>query len=119
MKLVVSLIGTLVFGIVITGQERRELPWDKSNGNVGQALYRDNCVVCHDITREESSKIGPSFYRAFQKEEMPASNTVPSRDYFSVLIRFGRPPMPAFRNELTAGELNTLIDYIEQTTRAQ
>ena len=98
---------------------RRELPWEKLNGNVGQALYRDNCVVCHDITKEQSTKIGPSFYRVFQRDKMPRSNTAPSRDYFSVLIRFGRPPMPSFRDELTPGELNQLIDYIEQTTLEQ
>lgn len=98
---------------------RRELPWEKLNGDAGQALYRDNCVVCHDITKEQSTKLGPSFYRVFQKDKMPRSNTAPSRDYFSVLIRFGRTPMPSFRDEFTPGELNQLLDYIEQTTRAQ
>ncbi len=110
--------GMLAVALGLAAQQR-ELPWEKLNGDAGQALYRDNCVVCHDITKEQSTKIGPSFYRVFQKDKMPRSNTAPSRDYFSVLIRFGRTPMPSFRDELTPGELNQLIDYIEQTTRAQ
>ena len=125
-RAVVAILGMLMLvalGLAAQQRElpvaRRVLPWEKLNGNAGQALYRDNCVVCHDITKEQSTKIGPSFYRVFQKDKMPRSNTAPSRDYFSVLIRFGRPPMPSFREELTPGELNQLIDYIEQTTRGQ
>ena len=37
---------------------RRPLPWEKNQLLIGQALYRENCVVCHDIDKPRSKKFG-------------------------------------------------------------
>jgi mono/diheme cytochrome c family protein len=87
-------------------------PWEKKHLLVGQALYRENCVVCHQIDRPQSKKPGPSFYQLFKRDKMPIAAMKPSRDYIKVRVKFGGPLMPAFGKTLTDSEIDTLIDYI-------
>jgi mono/diheme cytochrome c family protein len=94
-------------------QVRRLLPWDKHPLRVGQALYRENCVVCHDVDAENSKKLGPSFYHLFQREQMPRTKMKPSRSYVAAKIRAGGNVMPSFGKKLTPSEINALIDYLE------
>ena len=42
-------------------------PWEDTT-KVGRALYRENCIVCHDIEKRETQKLGPSLFRLFQNE---------------------------------------------------
>ena len=88
------------------------LPWEKNRLRVGQALYRDNCVVCHEIDKPQSKKLGPDFYQLFKRDKMPLSSMKPNRDYIKVRVKFGGSLMPAFRSWLTDREIDTLIDYI-------
>src|ERR1700724_1832892 len=88
-------------------------PWEKNRLRIGQSLYRENCVVCHDIDRQQSKKLGPSFFQLFKREKMPLSSMKPNRDYIKVRVKFGGALMPAFRQFLSEAEINTLIDYIE------
>lgn len=92
--------------------DRVSPPWEKDRLRVGQALYRENCVVCHDIDKAQSKKMGPSFFRLFQRAKMPIANVKPSRDYIKVRVQFGGAIMPAFRQRLNAGQIETLMDYI-------
>lgn len=87
-------------------------PWEKNHLRVGQALYRENCAVCHDIDRPVSKKLGPSFYQLFRREKMPISNAKPNRAYIKVRVKFGGSLMPAFRQWLSDSQIDTLIDYI-------
>jgi mono/diheme cytochrome c family protein len=87
-------------------------PWEKKRLQVGQALYRENCVVCHTIDRPQSKKPGPSFYQLFKRDKMPIAAMKPSRDYIKVRVKFGGPLMPAFGKTLTDSEIDTLTDYI-------
>ena len=91
---------------------RRPVPWERNHLLIGQALYRENCVVCHDIDRQQSKKPGPSFYQLFQRTQMPIAKMKPSREYIKVRVKFGGALMPAFRQWLTDREMDTLIDYI-------
>lgn len=95
--------------------EKRKLPWETNRAQIGQALYRENCVVCHDVDKpqKESKKLGPSFYQLFQRERMPIANQPPSRAYVAARVRFGGPLMPAFQKKMTATEIETLLDYME------
>ena len=97
------------------GEQKRALPWEKNQQLVGQALYRENCVVCHDIDKSqaESKKLGPSFKQLFQREKMPLANQKPSREYITVRVRFGGAVMPAFAKKMTPAEIEMLIDYIQ------
>jgi mono/diheme cytochrome c family protein len=110
MKLVLLLaLATTVFA------EKRELPWETNRSQIGQALYRENCVVCHDVDKpqKESKKLGPSFYQLFKRERMPIAQQPPNRAYIATRIRFGGPLMPAFQKKMTSAEIETLIDYME------
>jgi mono/diheme cytochrome c family protein len=107
-----KLLWILGSALVLAAAEKRPLPWEKNRLLIGQALYRENCVVCHDIDKPESKKLGPSFYRLFKREKMPIASMKPTRDYVKVRVQFGGPIMPAFRQWLTDAEIDTLIDYI-------
>jgi mono/diheme cytochrome c family protein len=104
----------LVMGVaaMLSAADQRQLPWEKNRLRVGQSLYRENCVICHDIDRQESKKLGPSFYQLFKHDRMPLSSTRPNRDYIKVRVKFGGPLMPAFRERLSDSEINMLIDYM-------
>jgi mono/diheme cytochrome c family protein len=104
----------LVMGLAaaVSGAERRSIPWEKNHLQIGRALYRENCVVCHDIDRAQSKKAGPSFYQLFKRDKMPLANMKVNRDYIKVRVKFGGALMPAFRQRLSEAEINTLIDYV-------
>lgn len=91
----------------------RPVPWEKNRLKIGLALYRENCVVCHDVEREKSQKIGPSFYHLFQREKMPKSNAKPDRAYIAGKVRVGGQLMPAFGKRLTSSEIDALLDYMQ------
>ena len=90
----------------------RPIPWEKDHLRIGLALYRENCVVCHDIDRQQSKKLGPSFHQLFHRVQMPIAKMKPSREYIKVRVQFGGGLMPSFRRWLTDRDIDTLIDYI-------
>src|SRR5262245_51325545 len=102
----------LGLAVLLAAAERREPPWEKNRLQIGQALYRENCVVCHDIDKPQSSKYGPSFYQVFRRDKMPLSNVKPNREYIKVRVKFGGSFMPAFRQWLSDREIDSLIDYM-------
>ena len=87
-------------------------PWEKPL-QVGRNLYRENCIVCHDIDKAETKKLGPSLFRLFQNEKLPFSGGTPSKPYVDIKIRFGGDVMPAFVNKLTPGQIKRIIEYIQ------
>ena len=107
-----SWIIALALAASLPAAERRELPWERNRLRIGQALYRENCVVCHDIDKPKSSKYGPSFYQVFRRDKMPLSNVKPNREYIKVRVKFGGSLMPAFRQWLSEREIDSLIDYM-------
>lgn len=106
-------IAAALFAAASHAAEHAAPPWEKNHLLIGQGLYRENCVVCHDIDKPVSKKFGPSFYQLFRRPKMPLSSMKPNRAYIKVRMQFGGPVMPAFRLKLTPAEIETLIDYIE------
>lgn len=102
-----------VLTVVLAAAERRPLPWAQNKMRAGQALYRENCAVCHDIDKAQSKKFGPSFYKLFKRDSMPIAKMKPSREYIKLRVKFGGALMPAFGKRLSEVEIDTLIDYIE------
>jgi mono/diheme cytochrome c family protein len=107
-----KILAACLLAVTLCAADRRPVPWEKRHLLIGQALYRENCVVCHDIDREQSKKAGPSFYQLFKRDKMPLGNLKPSREYIKVRVKFGGALMPAFRQTLKDSEIDTLIDYI-------
>ncbi|HEV3199009.1 MAG TPA: cytochrome c [Bryobacteraceae bacterium] len=107
-----AVVAACLLPVVLSADDRRPIPWEKHRLLIGQALYRENCVVCHDIDRQQSKKPGPSFYQLFKRDKMPLGNLKPSREYIKIRVKFGGSLMPAFRQTLTDSEIDTLIDYI-------
>jgi mono/diheme cytochrome c family protein len=102
----------LVLAAGLCAADRVSPPWEKDRLRTGQALYRENCAVCHDIDKAQSKKLGPSFYRLFHREKMPIANVKPSREYIKVRVQFGGPVMPPFRQRLSGAQIEILIDYM-------
>ena len=91
----------------------RPVPWEKNRLKIGQAIYRENCVVCHDVEAESSNKLGPSFYHLFQRDKMPQSNTKPQRLLIAGKIRVGGKLMPSFAKKLSSADIEALLDYLQ------
>ena len=89
------------------------VPWEKNRLKIGQAIYRENCVVCHDVEAESSNKLGPSFYHLFQRDKMPQSNAKPDRMLIAGKIRVGGKLMPSFAKKLTSSDIDALLDYLQ------
>jgi mono/diheme cytochrome c family protein len=89
-------------------------PWETPDVVIGRDLFRENCVVCHDIDKDQrhTRKLGPSLNHLFKNPRLPLSHGKPNRQYVTVRIKFGGVIMPAFRKTLDDSEINTLIDYI-------
>lgn len=88
--------------------------WEASPVVEGRDLFRENCAVCHDIDKDQkhTRKFGPSLNHLFKNEKLPLSHGKPNRAYVIVRIKFGGALMPAFRNQLSDPEINTLIAYL-------
>jgi len=102
----------LALAAALAGDGLRPLPGERHHLRIGQALYRENCAVCHDIDRLQSKKFGPSFYQLFRRAQMPIAKIKPNREYIKVRVKFGGALMPAFRGWLTDHDIDSLIDYI-------
>lgn len=105
----------VLLAFTLTAADKKPLPWEKNRMVSGQALYRTNCVVCHDVDRPqaESKKFGPSFYQLFHRDKMPLANMKPNRDYIKLRIKFGGALMPAFAKTMNDSEIETLLDYLQ------
>lgn len=106
-------VGALLAGATVPGAAERPPPWEKPLERRGQALYREHCVVCHEIEQADSKgKLGPSMHRLFQNEQLPSSGGVPNEPYVRVKIQYGGDVMPAYVNRLSEREIDTLIEFI-------
>ena len=94
------------------GAGRKPPPWEKSN-HVGRALYREYCIVCHDIESAATKKLGPSLFRLFQNETLPFSGGKPSLEYVRIKIMFGGDVMPPYVNRLNGGQIEKIIGYMK------
>lgn len=94
---------------------KKPLPWEKGRIASGQALYRTNCVVCHDvdISQSDTKKFGPSFYQLFRQDKMPLSGEKVTRDVIRTQVKAGGIIMPAFDKTMNDSEIDLLLDYMQ------
>ncbi len=91
----------------------RPVPWEKNRLKIGQAIYRENCVVCHAVEAGSPNKLGPNFYHLFQRDKMPQSNAKPQRTLIAGKIRVGGKLMPSFAKKLTSSDIDAVLDYLQ------
>ena len=103
----------LLFTSLVLQGEQNAPPWENSAA-VARALYRENCIVCHEIEKKETQKLGPSLFRLFQNETLPFSGGKPNVPYVKIKIQFGGDVMPPYVNRLTMEEIETIIAYIKK-----
>lgn len=106
-------VASLLIASLTLQSEQVAPPWENST-KVGRALYRENCIVCHEIEKRETQKLGPSLFRLFQNETLPFSGGKPSVPYVKIKIQFGGDVMPPYVGRLTAEEIETIIAYIKK-----
>ena len=102
----------LVLVATLAAQTRKAPPWERSKHR-GQDLYREHCIVCHDIDKEKTKKSGPSLHRLFKNDKLPLTGAKPTREYLTVKIKFGGQLMPPFVKKMSDAEIATVIAYIE------
>ena len=104
----------MCWALGLSAREINAPPWEQKPVLAGRDLYRENCAVCHDIDKDQkhTRKIGPSLNHLFKNSKLPLSHGKPTRPYVVVRVKFGGALMPAFRNQLSDSQINTLIDYI-------
>lgn len=102
-----------ISGTIPVYADRPNPAWEKGRIQAGQALYRSNCVVCHDVDEAKSKKLGPSFHQLFRREKMPMASMKPSREYVKMRTRFGGALMPAFQKTLSATQIELIVDYLQ------
>ena len=108
----IYLFTLLYCGSLVLQAEQNVPPWENPV-DVGRALYRENCIVCHEIEEKETQKLGPSLFRLFQNETLPFSGGKPNIAYVKIKIQFGGDVMPPYVNRLTLEEINKIIHYIK------
>lgn len=99
----------------LSAADQKALPWEKNRLQSGLALYRANCVVCHDTdkTPAETKKLGPSFYHLFRQDKLPLSGDKVTRAAIADKIKGGGVIMPAFGDKLNQSEIDLLLDYLQ------
>ncbi len=106
----------LALAVTAFAADKKPLPWEKNRLLSGQALYRANCAVCHDVDKSaaDSKKMGPSLNHLFQQEKLPLSGDKVSRAAVKDKIQQGGFIMPAFPSSmLNDSEITTLLDYLQ------
>jgi mono/diheme cytochrome c family protein len=76
----------------------------------GRHAYDSHCLSCHEAY-SRSGKNGPSLKGVFQRKYFP-SGTPANDERMRDVILMGRPMMPAFRNQLTAKQVDDLLAYL-------
>jgi mono/diheme cytochrome c family protein len=111
------LVSFLFLAAWLSAAENKAPPWEKPAATtlLGQNLYRENCAVCHDVDKDQSStrKIGPSLRHLFKNKKLPLSGGRPSREYVTIRIQYGGPIMPSFRKSLNDSQVAALLAYLE------
>lgn len=107
----VRLVFALLFWCVAAPAETAK---EKADLRTGMYLYREQCIVCHDIDKPQADtrKMAPSMHRFFQNELTPMTKVPVSEAYFRVKVQFGGDLMPAYVNKLTERQLDLLTDYV-------
>jgi mono/diheme cytochrome c family protein len=110
-RFVLLLLPALTWAVAALAADKKAPPWEKPLQK-GRYLYLQNCSVCHEINKPETTKLGPSLFRMYQNEKLPFSGGTPSEEYFRIKVMFGGDVMPAFVNRLNEQEIKLLSDFV-------
>jgi mono/diheme cytochrome c family protein len=111
MRLLLLSLAALIAAPSVLAADKKPPPWEKPLQK-GRYLYLENCSVCHEINKPQSTKLGPSLFRLYQNEKLPFSGGTPSEEYFRIKVMFGGDVMPPFVNRLSEEEIRLLSDFV-------
>jgi mono/diheme cytochrome c family protein len=97
--------------------EKAPTPASKATAPNGEALFKENCAMCHN-TDSTQAKIGPGLRGLFKNKELPTSHKPTTEANVRQQILQGSPngkpmPMPAFAGSLKPEEIDSLIQYLK------
>lgn len=83
----------------------------------GRKLYKAHCALCH-FADAAILKVGPGMKGLFKQQKLPLSGLTLSEENVRQRIEEGNPDpqkplMPAYRDILTAKEMDDLIAYLK------
>lgn len=110
-RLLLLFLAALLDAASALAADKKAPPWEKPLLK-GRYLYLQNCSICHEINKAETSKLGPSLFRMYQNEKLPFSGGTPSEEYFRIKVMFGGDVMPPFVNRLSEEEIRLLSDFV-------
>ena len=111
LRVLLLLLAGITWAAFALAADKKAPPWEKPLQK-GRYLYLRNCSVCHEINKPETNKLGPSLFRMYQNEKLPASGGTPSEEYFRIKVMFGGDVMPAYVNRLSEAEIQLLSDFV-------
>jgi cytochrome c len=90
------MVGIAVAGFVLASQAQAAPAGDAKNG---QAVFMDNCAVCHSNEKGAPNKIGPNLFGVVGRK----SATAPGYMYSPAMMMANQTWEPATLNEFLAG----------------
>ncbi|MBZ5542406.1 MAG: cytochrome c [Acidobacteriia bacterium] len=85
---------------------------DDKKAAEGEAIYKKNCNMCH-FPDKADKKLGPGLKDLFKNKELPQSHKPVTEAAVREQIEKGSKAMPAFGKKLSAGEIDSLIEYLK------
>jgi mono/diheme cytochrome c family protein len=110
-RLFLLFVAALVSAALAPAADKKAPPWEQPLQK-GRYLYLQNCSICHEINKPQSTKLGPSLFRLYQNEKLPSSGGTPSEEYFRIKVMFGGDVMPPYVNRLSEEEIRLLSDFV-------
>jgi len=100
----------ILAGVSYLRSEIRILPAESR----GIALFREKgCSHCHHTDRTDE-KIGPGLAGVLDARTLPASNRPATRENIRKQLKDPYDAMPPFADSLDAGQVEAIIDYLEE-----
>lgn len=117
MKKLVALFLLACAGPLLAQEEKKETPAAKADPAAGRKIYKAHCALCH-FADASIIKVGPGLKGLFQMKKLPLSGLPLTEANVRQRVGEGKPDpekplMPAYKDILTAPEMDDLIAYLK------
>ncbi len=109
MRLTVSLSLAALLGLSMTAGAHAQM---SDAATHGKATFDTKCALCHNADSTEK-KIGPGLKGLYTRGTFADGATKVTDDSVTERIVNGKVPMPAFKDQLSAVEIQELVEYLK------